>query len=163
MRTLTAIAAAVFSLSAQAGIVGGPNDHMGHGMPEINAALVPKDAAPGYNAVRVMKFGDMGLPSDIGAWRTTCTVSKMAWVDPIVFPGEPGRSHLHTFFGNTGVDENSTFTSLISSGGSTCFGGLANMSVYWVPSMIDTLTGMPLMPRMRSSTTSKATSSATRA
>ncbi|HEY9237330.1 MAG TPA: DUF1996 domain-containing protein [Burkholderiaceae bacterium] len=85
-------------------------------------------------------------PAADGAFRTTCTVAKMAFDDPIVYPGQAGRSHLHTFFGNTGVNASSTVDSLRSSGNSTCRGGIANRSAYWVPTMIDTKDGTPLMP-----------------
>ena len=70
----------------------------------------------------------------------------MSFDDPIVHPGQPGRSHLHTFFGNTGTDANSTAESLRSTGNSTCRGGIANRSAYWVPTLIDTRDHTPLKP-----------------
>ncbi len=73
-------------------------------------------------------------------------MSHMAFDDPIVAPARPGASHLHTFFGNSGVDAFSTAASVAGSGGSTCRGGTANRSAYWVPSMIDTTTGAPVAP-----------------
>jgi Domain of unknown function (DUF1996) len=63
-----------------------------------------------------------------------------------VYPGQPGRSHLHTFFGNTGTDANSTADSLTNTGGSTCIGGTINRSAYWIPSLINTANGAPLVP-----------------
>lgn len=82
----------------------------------------------------------------VGAFRTFCGMSHMAFDDPIVAPGRPGGSHLHTFFGNTGVDAFSTAATIAGSGGSTCRGGTANRSAYWVPSMIDTSTGAAVAP-----------------
>jgi hypothetical protein len=70
----------------------------------------------------------------------------MAFDDPIVYPGQPGRSHLHTFFGNTATNGNSNYDSLVNTGSSTCRGGTINRSAYWVPSMIDTRTGRPIVP-----------------
>jgi hypothetical protein len=70
----------------------------------------------------------------------------MAFDDPIVLPGQPGRSHLHTFFGNTAVTGNSTATSINNTGSATCLGGTANRSAYWIASMIDTRTGRPMLP-----------------
>ena len=70
----------------------------------------------------------------------------MAFDDPIVYPGQPGRSHLHAFFGNTGTSANSTAASIASSGNSTCRGGTANRTAYWVPAMIDTKDGTPVAP-----------------
>jgi hypothetical protein len=86
------------------------------------------------------------VDTDLGAFRTSCTFSKMARIDPIVFPGTVGQSHLHTFFGNTAVNENSTSDTLLAFGNSTCRGGIANRSAYWVPTMIDTATGHPVAP-----------------
>ena len=88
--------------------------------------------------------------SDIGAFRTGCAFTHMAFDDPIVFPGQPGKSHLHTFFGNTGANANSTAATIASSGNSTCRGGTINRSAYWVPSMIDTKDGTPLAPMSES-------------
>lgn len=69
----------------------------------------------------------------------------MAFDDPVVFPGQPGASHLHTFFGNASTDANSNTQSL-GAAASTCSGGIANRSAYWVPSMIDTTTNRALVP-----------------
>jgi hypothetical protein len=68
----------------------------------------------------------------------------MAGDDPIVLPQKPGAAHLHTFFGNTGTNAFSTVDSIRNSGNSTCDGGTANRSSYWVPSIIDMSTGYPL-------------------
>lgn len=81
----------------------------------------------------------------VGAMRLICTYSHMAFDDPIVFPGKPGASHLHTFFGNTSTDGNTTTESL-SVGGSTCWGGTANRSSYWIPAMVDTATMRAIVP-----------------
>jgi hypothetical protein len=70
----------------------------------------------------------------------------MNFDDPIVYPGQPGRAHLHAFFGNTGVNGNSTASSIASTGNSTCRGGTVNRSSYWVPAMIDTRDGTPVRP-----------------
>jgi hypothetical protein len=82
----------------------------------------------------------------MGSFRISCKYSHMAFDDPIVYPGQPGRSHLHTFFGNTGANGNSTYDSLLNTGNSTCTGGTINRSAYWVPSMIDTSNGAPIAP-----------------
>ena len=84
-------------------------------------------------------------PSDIGAFRTFCEYSHMSHDDPIVFPGHPGASHLHTFFGNTGTDASSTYSSLRNSGNSTCRGGIANRSAYWIPTLLDE-SQQPMVP-----------------
>jgi hypothetical protein len=81
-----------------------------------------------------------------GNFRTVCDFSHMAFDDPIIFPGQPGRSHLHAFFGNTAVTGNSTAASIANSGNSTCRGGILNRSSYWVPAIIDTRDGTPVRP-----------------
>ncbi|MFL6664645.1 MAG: DUF1996 domain-containing protein [Rhizobacter sp.] len=118
--------------------------HAGHG-PMIDRARLAEPAAGAPNE-RIRAAAAAAEPSDIGAFRTICAYSHMAFDDPIVYPGEPGKSHLHVFFGNTGTNAYSTATSLAKSGNSTCLGGIANRSAYWVPATIDTRTGTPLVP-----------------
>lgn len=81
-----------------------------------------------------------------GDFRTRCQPSHYAPVDPLVFPGQLNASHIHVFFGNTGADQNSTDQSLRTTGNSTCRGGTANRSSYWVPAMIDMGSGLPVDP-----------------
>ena len=63
-----------------------------------------------------------------------CDYSHSAMDDPIVFPGQPGRSHLHAFFGNTAVDAFTTAESL-ADGGTTCDQTL-DKAAYWVPVLL---------------------------
>ena len=109
-----------------------------------DAALLIGSA--GSAAFQVKPTNERPIDTDAGAFRTICSFSKMARIDPIVLPGTVGQSHLHTFFGNTGVNENSTTDSLLAFGNSTCVGGIANRSAYWVPTMIDGATGNPIAP-----------------
>ena len=81
---------------------------------------------------------------DVGAFRFLCAPSHNAYNDPIVYPGQPGKSHLHTFFGNTLADANSTYSSLRTTGDSTC-NALPNRSAYWVPAMLNG-SGKVVMP-----------------
>jgi Domain of unknown function (DUF1996) len=112
---------------------------------QIDASLLPKGSG-GYAYERLQVTSEVAPPSDIGAFRTICQYSHMAFDDPIVYPGRPGASHLHAFFGNTGTNAASTAQSIMDSGNSTCDGGTANRSAYWVPAMIDTATGKPVVP-----------------
>ena len=67
-------------------------------------------------------WGTGAIPAhddDVGAFRFLCAPSHNAYNDPIVYPGQPGKSHLHTFFGNTLADANSTYASLRTTGDST--------------------------------------------
>jgi hypothetical protein len=76
------------------------------------------------------------VPDVVGAFRFICNPGQLLADDPIVFPGQPGRSHLHQFFGNTEANANSTYASLRTSGKSTCNSPL-NRSAYWMPAMLD--------------------------
>jgi len=75
--------------------------------------------------------------STSGYFRVKCEVSHFAYDDPIVFPGQPGRAHLHMFFGNTRANAFSTFDSLLNTGTGSCNGEDLNRSSYWVPAMLD--------------------------
>ncbi len=127
-------------------LVSAPNVVQTGGMPVINVPLLPPPQK-GFSTDKVVSGGgfDAG-PFDIGAFRTNCGVSHFAFDDPIVFPGQPGRSHLHMFFGNTGANGNSTAASIANSGDSTCSGGTANRTAYWVPALINLKTGAPVVP-----------------
>lgn len=77
----------------------------------------------------------------VGAFRFICGLGQLSHDDPIVYPGQPGKSHGHQYYGNTGANANSTFASLRESGDSTCNnmqnGTAANRSAYWLPWMED--------------------------
>ncbi len=114
-------------------------------MVRVDPSLIPA-AAVGQSDLRVKPSPFTTTVSDIGAMRVACSFSHMAFDDPVVLPNQPGRSHLHTFFGNTGVTANSTAESIAGSGNTTCLGGIANRSAYWIPSVIDTREGRPMLP-----------------
>ena len=75
-------------------------------------------------------------PDIVGAFRFLCGAGQVMRDDPIVYPGQSGASHLHQFFGNTGANAASTYSSLRTSGESTCTSKL-NRSAYWMPAMLD--------------------------
>jgi hypothetical protein len=64
--------------------------------------------------------------------------------DPIVFPGQPGASHLHDFFGNTGVDAFSTFKSMLA--GETTCRVASDTAGYWTPTGY--LDGVQIQPKV---------------
>ena len=90
------------------------------------------------SAMRVSEFrvGPFDGLSHHGS-RHHCLVSHYSYDDPVVYPGEPGRAHLHMFFGNTGADYASTSQSIANSGNSTCWGGIVNRSAYWAPAFFN--------------------------
>ncbi len=83
------------------------------------APAVPAQPAPGVP----------GGPS----YAIGCSLSHRNNDDPIVFPGRPGRSHNHTFVGNTTVDAWATPASL--RGGPTSCSDPFDSSGYWFPSL----------------------------
>ncbi|MFD0746263.1 DUF1996 domain-containing protein [Phytohabitans flavus] len=64
-----------------------------------------------------------------------CEVTKRASDDPIVFPGQPGASHNHTFVGNTVADAYSTPESLVRTGVSSCE-DKGDTASYWFPTLL---------------------------
>lgn len=64
-----------------------------------------------------------------------CDVVSIAGDDPIVYPGQPGRSHLHVFAGNTGTTAASTQDSL-DRGDSSCRLD-RDRAAYWFPQLFD--------------------------
>ena len=76
-----------------------------------------------------------GPQGAVGQFVVECELSHVAADDPIVFPGQPGASHLHAFFGNTAVDANSTPAELLSA--PTSCDDARDTAAYWVPVLID--------------------------
>ena len=87
-----------------------------------------QSAAPA-SAARSLAAGFPGGPHFI----VSCGFSHRNNDDAIVFSGEPGRSHNHTYIGNFSVDATSTPSGLLG-GRSTC-DFEADSSAYWVPTL----------------------------
>ena len=71
-------------------------------------------------------------------WNVLCDNTHYLQDDPIVFPGQPGASHMHTFYGNTSTNAASTITSLSATSPSSCGRGMgtSDLSAYWIPSLM---------------------------
>jgi hypothetical protein len=65
----------------------------------------------------------------------TCAYSHSATDDPIVWPGSPGRSHRHDFFGNRSTTAASTPDSML--GQPTSCERQLDTAAYWAPSLFD--------------------------
>lgn len=70
-------------------------------------------------------------------WSVKCEVSHSASDDPIVFPAQAGRSHLHDFFGNVSVNADTTTRGLIEAD-SSCLKGMdqVDKAAYWTPALM---------------------------
>jgi hypothetical protein len=99
------------------------------------AALVVAVAVAGAGAVASSKapvaptiagFEDVNFVS-------LCRFSHTNTDDPIVFPGQKGISHDHTFFGNNATDANSTPAKLV--GTQTTCDPTTDTAAYWAPTL----------------------------
>ena len=70
-------------------------------------------------------------------FRTRIRFTHFLKDDPIVFPGQPGASHLHMFFGNALVNSSTTPDNIRTNCSSAAAGGTANCTGYWVPALFD--------------------------
>jgi hypothetical protein len=68
-------------------------------------------------------------------WITLCPPTHTHPDDPIVYPRQPGASHLHQFFGNRSVNAYSTWSSMRAA--STSCGSPADKAGYWVPALYE--------------------------
>lgn len=70
-----------------------------------------------------------------GRFHVECAYSHSAPDDPIVFPGEPGASHRHNFFGATSTDAFTDAESLLDDD-TTC-STHQDTAAYWAPALFD--------------------------
>ncbi len=75
-----------------------------------------------------------------------CSYSHSRPDDPMVYPRQPGASHLHDFFGNKQTDAFSTDDSLRTGGETTCTNFPGDTAAYWVPALYED--GFRVEPRM---------------
>jgi hypothetical protein len=98
-------------------------DHAGHDMPVAPAA-----------DLGVPDRGFAGPQGRVAQFVVECEFSHALPDDPIVYPGEPGASHVHVFFGNTTVTGDSTAAELLDDP-TTCDNPLDTAS-YWAPALL---------------------------
>lgn len=75
----------------------------------------------------------LGPQGSVGQFVAECDYSHSRPDDPIVFPGESGRSHLHDFFGSRSASADSTVATLRAS--TTSCDLNADTASYWSPSL----------------------------
>ncbi|WP_327032595.1 DUF1996 domain-containing protein [Micromonospora ureilytica] len=100
-----------------------------------------KAQADAYRALKVDP-----VPSGVGnlpEFRADCQYSHRLPDDPIVAPGLPGASHMHSFVGNKAVDANTVAGDLTKFTATSCK-PVQDHSAYWVPTLYDNATGKPV-------------------
>lgn len=106
----------------------------------LSAAVVLRGTATHQaSAQEVVPLGPQGL---VPQFLVECRFGHLAPDDPIVFPGQPGASHLHQFFGASEVDAGSTADSL--RGGPTTCQQQLDTAAYWAPALL--VDGSPVEP-----------------
>jgi hypothetical protein len=83
------------------------------------------------------------VPAGVGnlpEFRADCQYSHSLADDPIVFPGLPGASHMHSFVGNNATAAGTAAEDLAKYTATTCK-PVQDHSAYWVPTLYDNATG----------------------
>jgi hypothetical protein len=86
------------------------------------AALTPRPVPA--DSVRVPEFN------------ASCQYSHSKPDDPIVFPGLPGASHMHSFLGNRSTNAATTTETLLTNAGTSCRPA-EDLSAYWIPTLYE--------------------------
>ncbi|MFD7919263.1 DUF1996 domain-containing protein [Streptomyces sp. NPDC059740] len=143
---MTALGLGGVTLAAQAGPDTAPQvtaqtaAHSGHTMAAPRYASGDDPDGDGYimadPPVTGVKPSDATPPHRyFHEFQANCNFTHAAPDDPIVYPGQPGASHNHTFMGNTTTAADSTTASL-SAGESVCKAP-DDLSAYWVPTVFN--------------------------
>lgn len=101
---------------------------------------IPSEFSPSTTIFASYMPNPNPVTENVGAFRFLCGAGQLSYDDPLVYPGQPHKSHLHQFYGNLGANAYSTYQSLRTSGYSTCSSPTANpanRSAYWMPAMLD--------------------------
>lgn len=76
-----------------------------------------------------------GPQGGVGQFFVECEFSHSAPDDPILYPDQPGQSHVHAFFGNVSTDAFSRHATLV--GQDTSCDDARDTAAYWVPVLVD--------------------------
>src|SRR6478735_4922355 len=101
--------------------------HAGYKTPRVRISCVGSRPSPCGTSV-APSYNPEG-----GGFRIDCAPSHNSFDDPIVWPGQAGRTHLHLFFGATQTNALTDVNNMQNLNSSTCAGGSLNNSGYWVP------------------------------
>ncbi|AZS89372.1 DUF1996 domain-containing protein [Streptomyces griseoviridis] len=113
--------------------------HLGHRMAPSTATSSEDADGDGYITAATRVDGVGARAADpphryFHEFQANCSVSHTRPDDPIVYPQQPGKSHDHTFMGNTTTNAASTTASL-SAGTTTCKAP-GDKSGYWMPTLL---------------------------
>jgi hypothetical protein len=88
-------------------------------------------------AAAIVPIRATALRQGEAVWSVKCEVTHSASDDPIVFPAQAGRSHLHDFFGNVSINADTTTQSLLAAD-SSCLKGMdqVDKAAYWTPALL---------------------------
>jgi hypothetical protein len=105
----------------------------------VTAAVVL--AACGSSGVETDAGGDpdparRGPQGRVAQFVVECELSHLAYDDPIVLPWQPGKSHLHMFFGNSAVDSDPAYDERKLSADTSC-DQRRDTASYWAPALLD--------------------------
>lgn len=120
---------AVFVLASSASCADDTHEHGAHGSDGAGSIGQPDRPIAGPQGTQAQ-------------FVVECGFSHAAPDDPIVFPDQPGMSHLHAFFGSTEVDASTRPSDLLGTE-TTCDQPLDH-AAYWVPMLLRD--GQPLTP-----------------
>ncbi|MFJ3497013.1 DUF1996 domain-containing protein [Streptomyces sp. NPDC086091] len=112
--------------------------HAGHKMAASTAASGDDQDGDGYIPANPPVTGVTPSTAEpphryFHEFQANCYVSHTKPDDPIVYPQQPGKSHDHTFMGNTTTDAGSTTASL-DAGSTRCLAP-GDRSAYWMPTL----------------------------
>jgi hypothetical protein len=121
---------ATSSPAASASASASPSTPRTAGWVDVDQAAYDQELAL-FNAVKPVSVpaGTTKVPE----FHTDCAVSSQSPDDPIVLPGMPGASHMHTFFGASGMNA-STKPSDLATAATNCSAD-GDHSAYWVPQL----------------------------
>ena len=120
-----AVAGLAFALVLATGCGGSDRESAGvDGSPDATSAR--------REAVDPERVGPQGR---VAQFVVQCTLSHTEYDDPIVYPDQPGMSHLHTFFGNEMVDADPDYERV--EGAETSCEQRKDTASYWAPALLD--------------------------
>jgi Domain of unknown function (DUF1996) len=89
-------------------------------------------AGTGLAAAGLVVGAGSATAASTGVWKIDCAYAYSLPDDPIVYPGKPGASHRHDFFGNLASNANSTYATM-NGVTSTCAHN--DRASYWAPTL----------------------------